>query len=48
MNISDDIQEKNIRSSGTKDSEDEGLRLMKRVLKVTLVRLEMDEYGEEK
>ena len=38
----------NIRSSGTKDSGDEGLRLMKRVLKVTLVRLEMDEHGEVK
>ena len=48
MNISDNIQKKNIRSSGTKDSGDEGLRLMKRVLKVTLVRLEMDEHGEVK
>ena len=37
-NISDDIQEKNIRLSCTKDVEnkkDEGLMLMKQVLKVT-------------
>ena len=51
MNISDDIQEKNIRLSCTKDVEDKkdkGLRLMNRVLKVTLVRLEVDEHGEAK
>ena len=51
MNISDDMQEKNIRLSCTKDIEnkkDEGLRLMNRMLKVTLVRLEVDEHGEVK
>ena len=51
MNISDEIQEKitgTARSIDIEEKNDEGLKMMDRELKVSLIRFEVDEHGEVK